>query len=84
MSDRRGVRGYRSLGANLADAHLTYIEAECVGATRYDVYFRDRPGAQLGWVERWDGPWYGMDFKSGVEKAGRTRWEVATALWGEN
>jgi hypothetical protein len=66
----------------MTDSHLTYIQAAV--ATRYDVYWRDRRGAQLGYVERSRRGWRAVDFDSGVAASGDARWVAATLLWPED
>jgi hypothetical protein len=65
----------------MVDSHLRYVRVPNLTG-RYDVYSRDG-GLQLGWVERRPGAWEAWDFRTQELKRGGTRWQVATALWGD-
>ncbi|HEU4975718.1 MAG TPA: hypothetical protein VFT50_11555 [Baekduia sp.] len=75
------------MSVQMADSHLTYIGSttRILRCTVYDVYQRDG-GHQLGWVLRDSG---GKTWRATTEhpvygpfKVAKTRWEAATAIWG--
>jgi hypothetical protein len=77
------------MSVQLADSHLTYIGSSdwrrFNSVATYDVYPRGG-GAQMGYVYRRSSGWYAqtMDRDPKTVKSGRTRWEAATALWGQS